>query len=64
MVVLMTVDEVATLLRVSSAAVYKMVERDEVPGVIRIKKRLRFEREVLVHWLHQNRTPSLTGGQR
>jgi len=52
------------LLRTSAGAIYKMVERGQLPGVIRVGKRLLVERAVLVHWLYQNRTPSLTGGQR
>ena len=60
----MAVAEVAVLLRTSAGAIYKMVERGQLPGVIRVGKRLLVERAVLVHWLHQNRTPSLTGGQR
>lgn len=61
---LLTAQEVAALLRTSAGAIYKMVERGQLPGVIRVGKRLLVEREVLVHWLYQNRTPSLTGGQR
>ena len=60
---LLTVAEVAEVLRTSPAAIYKMVERGQLPGVIRLRKRLLVDREVLVHWVHQNRTPSLTGGQ-
>ena len=59
----MTVGEVAAFLRLSRPAVYKMVERGQLPGVVRIGTGVRIEREVLVHWLHQNRTPSLIGGQ-
>ena len=61
---LLTAQEVAELLRTSAGGIYKMVERGQLPGVIRVGKRLRFEREVLVHWLHQNRTPSSRGERR
>ena len=59
----LTVGEVADLLRLSRPAVYKMIERGQLPGVIRLRTRLRIEREALVHWVDQNRAPSLTGGQ-
>ena len=45
------VEEVADLLRVSRKAVYAMVERDEIPGVMKIGRRLRFRRDVLEAWL-------------
>ena len=61
--VYLTVGEVADLLCLSRHAVYKMIERGQLPGVIRLRTRLRIEREALVHWVDQNRAPSLTGGQ-
>ena len=45
------VEEIADLLRVSRKAVYAMVERDEIPGVMKIGRRLRFRRDVLEAWL-------------
>ena len=59
----MTVDDVAAWLRVSRAAIYKMVERGQVPGVRRLGRKLYFHRASLVDWLDQNPAPSLTGGQ-
>ena len=59
---LLTVAEVATVLRTTREAVYKLVERGQLPGVIRLRKRVLVERESLVHWVHQNRTPSSAGG--
>ena len=56
---LLTVVEVAELLRMSPKAVYAMKDRGQLPGVIRIGRRLRFDRNVLVDWLHQKHTPSL-----
>lgn len=55
---LMTVDEVADLLRTSRPAIYAMVARAQLPGVTRIGKRLLFRREDLIKWLSQNSTPS------
>ena len=56
---LLTVVEVAELLRMSPKAVYAMKDRGQLPGVIRIGRRLRFDRNVLVDWLHQKHTPWL-----
>ena len=61
---LLTVAEVATVLRTTREAVYKLVERGQLPGVIRLRKRVLVERESLVHWVHQNRTPSSQGERR
>jgi excisionase family DNA binding protein len=44
-------NEVASLLRTSRAAVYAMVERQQIPGVIRIGRRVRFRRDTLLTWL-------------
>ncbi len=57
--VLMTVDEVATLLRTTRAAVYAMVERRKVTGVVRLGRRVLFRSDDLLDWLDQNRVPSL-----
>jgi len=59
----LTVREVADVLRTSPGAIYKMVERGQLPGVIRLGTRLRFDGPSLVHWVDQNRAPSLSGGQ-
>lgn len=61
---LLTVAEVATVLRTSRDAVYKMVERQQIPGVVRLGRRLRFDHGSLVHWVDQNRTPSSQGARR
>lgn len=60
---LMTPDEVATVLRTSRAAVYKMQERGQLPGVRRIGRRLLFDRATLLDWMGQNPTSSLNGAQ-
>jgi excisionase family DNA binding protein len=56
--VLLTVAETAALLRTSRKAVYAMVERGQLPGVIRIGRRLLFRRDALVDWLDQKDAPS------
>ena len=44
-------NEVASLLRTTRAAVYAMVERHQIPGVMRIGRRVRFRRDTLLVWL-------------
>ena len=55
-VLLLTPDDVARVLRTSRAAVYKMQERGQLPGVRRIGRRLLFDRAALLHWIGQNPT--------
>jgi excisionase family DNA binding protein len=57
--VLLTVDEVAALLRTTPKAVYALAERQQIAGVTRIGRRLLFSRESLLDWLRQKSTPSL-----
>jgi excisionase family DNA binding protein len=62
---LMTVPEVATFLRTSPKAIYTMIERGQLPGVLRIGRRVLVDRRALVDWLGQKATPSLEQvGQR
>ena len=61
--VLLTVAETAELLRTSRKAVYAMVERGQLPGVIRIGRRLLVRRDALVDWLDES-CASLPGGSR
>jgi excisionase family DNA binding protein len=58
MPLLLTADEVASLLRTSRVAVYSMIDRGQLPGVIKIGRRVRVERDVLLQFLRQNRVPS------
>ena len=55
---LLTVVEVADLLRMSTKAVYAMVARGQLPGVIRIGRNLRFRRDTLLDWIDQKDAPS------
>ena len=55
---LLTVDEVATLLRTSRGAIYTMAERARLPGVRRVGRRLLVCRDTLLKWLRENRVPS------
>jgi len=55
---LLTVDEAAALLRTSRRAIYAMIERHYVPGVIRIRRRVLFRADDLLDWLDQKRASS------
>ena len=56
--VLITIDEAAELLRTTRRAIYAMVERRQLPGVIRIRRRVLFRADDLLDWLDQKRAPS------
>jgi len=58
MPMLLTVDEAAALLRTTRRAIYAMIERRQLPGVIRIRRRVLFRADDLLHWLNQKRAPS------
>ena len=55
--VLLTVDEAADLLRTTRRAIYVMIERRQLPGVIRIRRRVLLRADDLLHWLDQKRAP-------
>jgi excisionase family DNA binding protein len=54
----LTVDDAAELLRTTRRAVYAMVERRQLPGVVRLRRRVLFRSDVLLDWLDQKRAPS------
>ena len=56
--VLLTVDDAADLLRTTRRAIYAMIERRQLPGVIRIRRRVLLRADDLLHWLDQKRAPS------
>ncbi|HVZ23396.1 MAG TPA: helix-turn-helix domain-containing protein [Vicinamibacterales bacterium] len=56
---LLTPGEVAELLRTSRKAIYAMVERGQLPGVVRIGRRVLIRDDLLLEWLRQKTTPSL-----
>jgi excisionase family DNA binding protein len=47
----LTVDEVAALLRVERKTVYAAIQRAEIPGVRRIGSILRISRDAVLDWL-------------
>ena len=56
---LLLVSEVAAILRTSPKAVYAMVERGQLPGVVRLGRRVLVRRDDLLHWLRHKSAPSL-----
>jgi excisionase family DNA binding protein len=56
--VLLTIDEAADLLRTSRRGVYAMIARRQLPGVIRLRRRVLVGADDLLHWLNQKRAPS------
>lgn len=56
---LLTVDEAADLLRTTRRAIYVMIERRQLPGVVRIRRRVLVRADDLLQWLDQKRAPSL-----
>jgi excisionase family DNA binding protein len=59
MPLLLTVDDAADLLRTTRRAIYAMLERRQLPGVIRIGRRVLIRSAELLEWLDQKRAPSL-----
>jgi excisionase family DNA binding protein len=55
---LLTTGEVAALLRTTRRAVWVMVERDKIAGVVRVGRRLLFREDALVEFLRQKSAPS------
>ena len=63
---LLTVDEVAELLRTTRKGVYGLIRRGTLPGVVRLSRRLLVDRDRLLECLQPRRAVSLTtrGDQR
>jgi excisionase family DNA binding protein len=51
------VDEAADLLRTTRRAIYVMIARCQLPGVLRIRRRVLLRADDLLHWLDQKRAP-------
>lgn len=54
---LLTVPEVASLLRLTHKGVYSLVEKRRIP-FIKVSNRLRFARDDVLRWLAENRVPA------
>ena len=55
---LLTVDEVADVLRTTRKGIYSQVERAQLPGVVRLGRRLLVREDALLDWLGQKSLPS------
>jgi excisionase family DNA binding protein len=55
---LLTAKDVADLLRTSKSAIYSMIERLQLPGVVRIGRRVLVREDVLLDWLGQKSASS------
>jgi excisionase family DNA binding protein len=53
MPMVLTVDDAANLLRTTRRAIYAMLERRQLPGVIRIRRRVLIRSAELLEWLDQ-----------
>jgi excisionase family DNA binding protein len=60
---LLTIDDVARVLRTSRGAVYAMAARGQLPGLTRIGRRVLIRADALLDWLYQKRAPSPDGGR-
>jgi excisionase family DNA binding protein len=61
---LLTASEVAAALRTSRKAIYAMAERGQLPGVVRIGRRLLVRCDDLHSWLDERRAASPGGTRR
>ncbi len=61
---LLTVDEVAAALRTTRKAVYAMIERGYLPGLVRVRRRILVRQASLLQWLKEKGAPSLREPER
>ena len=61
---LLTVDDAADLLRTTRRAIYAMIERRQLPGIVRIGRRVLLRADDLLDWLNQKSAPSPRSQQR
>jgi excisionase family DNA binding protein len=54
----LTIDEVAEQLRTTRKAIYALIYKGALPGVIRLSRRLLVDRADLVKWLSEKRAAS------
>ncbi len=48
---LLTVSDICQMLKISKGGIYQMVQRAELPGILKIGRRLRFRAEEIERWL-------------
>ena len=51
---LLKVEEVAELLRTTKKAIYTMIDRAQLPGVVRVGRRVLVRRAALLEWLERS----------
>jgi excisionase family DNA binding protein len=56
---LLPAGEVADILRTSREVVYEMNRKRQIPGAVRIGRRLLFRRDRLLEWLRESSVSSL-----
>ncbi len=54
----MTVEELAALLRVNRKTAYEAISLGTIPGVRRVGRSIRISREAVVNWLREGRVSS------
>ena len=59
----LTVNEVALLLRVNRNTVYELFRLGEIPGGRRVGRSIRFSRDTVVQWLQGNQAALHAKGQ-
>ena len=47
----MTVDEVASMLRLNRKTVYEMISKGQIPGVVRTGRKIRISRQAVLNWI-------------
>lgn len=60
----LTVDEVAELMRVDRKTAYAAIAQGSVPGVRRLGRCIRVSRDVLLRWLHEGNGRPVRRGRR
>lgn len=58
----LTPDDLATLLRVRKRAVLDAIQRGELPGVRRVGRRIRADRDTVLRWLADGRGQARKAG--
>lgn len=61
---LLTVDDAADLLRTRPRAIYAMVERRQLPGIVHIGRRVLIRGDELLDWLEQKSASSRRSEER
>lgn len=57
---LMTIDELAALLRLNRDTTYKAAAERKIPGVRKIGRTIRIHRQSVMAWLEQGESPAVT----